>query len=108
GELSPHAPASSGSDTYRYDPADPTPNLGGAIFAFTGAGAVDQASLEERDDTLVYTGPVLTQDLTIIGQCKASVHARAALPHADFFVRLSDVDPNGVSRNICDGFMRVT
>lgn len=108
GELSPHAPAGTGSDTYRYDPADPTPNLGGAIFAFTGAGAVDQASLEERDDTLVYTGPVLTRDLTIIGPCKASLHAWAALPHADFFVRLSDVDPNGVSRNICDGFIRVT
>src|SRR5690606_29302370 len=25
-------------DTYRYDPRSPTPNVGGAIFAFAGAG----------------------------------------------------------------------
>ena len=30
------------------------------------------------------------------------------VPHADFFVRLNDVGPDGVSRNICDGFVRVT
>lgn len=100
--------SSTGSDIYRYDPADPTPNLGGAIFAFTGAGAVDQAPLESRTDTLTYTGPVLTSDLTIIGQPSVSIVARAALPHADLFARLSDVGPDGVSRNICDGFIRLT
>ncbi|MBJ3783337.1 CocE/NonD family hydrolase [Devosia sediminis] len=98
----------SGSDTYRYDPASPTPNLGGAIFAFTGAGAVDNASLEARGDVLTYTGRVLTSELTVIGQCQVSLVAGATLSHADFFVRLNDVAPDGVSRNICDGFVRVT
>lgn len=97
-----------GSDQYRYAPNDPTPNLGGAIFAFTGAGAQDNASLEGRADVLTYTGPVLLKPLTIIGQCQVRLRARATLPHADFFVRLSDVDPNGVSTNICDGLLRVT
>jgi putative CocE/NonD family hydrolase len=96
------------SDQYRYDPNDPTPNLGGAIFAFTGAGAQDNAPLEGRADVLTYTGPVLLKPLTIIGQCHVRLRARATLPHADFFVRLSDVDPNGVSTNICDGLLRVT
>lgn len=100
--------SSTGSDRYRYDPADPTPNLGGAIFAFTGAGSVDQAPLESRADVLTYTGPVLTTNLTIIGQPSVTLAARATLPHADFFVRLSDVGPDGISRNICDGFVRVT
>lgn len=103
-----HVEASSGSDTYRYDPSDPTPNLGGAIFAFTGAGAVDNAPLEARSDVLVYTGPVLLRQLTIIGQCQIKLHARASMPDVDFFVRLNDVDPNGVSRNICDGLLHVT
>lgn len=97
-----------GNDRYRYDPSDPTPNLGGAIFAFTGAGAQDNAPLEARSDVLTYTGPALLKPLTIIGQCQVRLRARASLPHADFFVRLSDVDPNGVSTNICDGFLRVT
>lgn len=100
--------ASTGSDAYRYDPADPTPNLGGAIFAFTGAGAVDNAPLENRPDVLVYTGGVLTREMTVIGQCQVKLVARAKLPNVDFFVRLNDVGPDGVSRNICDGFTRLT
>ncbi|MBE7732454.1 CocE/NonD family hydrolase [Devosia faecipullorum] len=108
GELANTGARGTGIARYRYDPADPTPSLGGAIFAFTGAGAVDNASLEARPDVLAYTGPVLTAPLTLIGQCQVHVHARAALPHADFFVRLNQVGPNGVSTNICDGFIRVT
>ena len=106
--LTPTAPTSSGVDRYRYDPADPTPNLGGAIFAFTGAGAVDNAPLEARSDVLVYSSPPLSEMLTVIGQSTVSLHARATLPHADFFVRLCDVSPAGRSINICDGLYRVT
>ena len=108
GELIDSGTPSNGSDRYRFDPADPTPNLGGAIFAFTGAGAVDNARLENRPDVLTYTGRVLTSALTVIGSCQVTLRARASLPHADFFVRLNDVGPDGISRNICDGFTRVT
>ncbi len=97
-----------GSDSYRYDPADPTPNLGGAIFAFTGAGAVDNAPLEQRPDVLTYTSAVLLSDMTVIGQPQARVRLSAAHPHVDVFVRLNDVSPEGVSTNICDGFVRLT
>ena len=78
------------------------------MFAFTGAGAVDNAPLEARSDVLVYTGGVLTSDTTVIGQCQVTLNARATLPHVDFFVRLNDVGPDGISRNVCDGFVRVT
>jgi uncharacterized protein len=108
GTLVDNEPAGKGSDTYRYDPANPTPNLGGAIFAFTGAGSVDNAPLEARPDVLVYTGRVLTREMIVIGQCQVNLVARATLPHVDFFVRLNDVGPDGVSRNVCDGFVRVT
>ena len=108
GTLADAKATSTGADTYRYDPADPTPNLGGAIFAFTGAGAVDNAPLEARPDVLTYTGRVLTSEVVVIGQCQVTLRARATLPHADFFVRLNDVGPDGISRNVCDGFVRVT
>lgn len=93
---------------YRYDPADPTPNLGGAIFAFTGAGPVNQRSLEARTDTLCFTSEALDAPLTIIGNATATIFMRASVPYADLFVRLNDVDARGRSINICDGFLRTT
>ncbi len=95
-------------DRYRYDPRNPTPALGGAMFAFTGAGPVDNAPLEQRRDVLVYTSDQLFSPVTIIGQVRATLYARASLPNADFFVRLCDVDEKGISTNICDGIVRKT
>jgi putative CocE/NonD family hydrolase len=95
-------------DRYRYDPAEPTPNLGGAIFAFAGAGPVDNAPLEKRADVLTFTSEPLFSPLTIVGNVQVTLHARASIPNADFFVRLCDVDDNGVSINICDGLIRKT
>jgi putative CocE/NonD family hydrolase len=96
------------ADTYRYDPAEPTPNIGGAIFAFTGAGPMNNAPLESRADVLTYSSEPLFTPITIIGNVRVTLYARATLPNADFFVRLCDVDERGVSTNICDGFIRMT
>ena len=93
---------------YRYDPADPTPNVGGAMFAFTGAGPVWQRPLEKRQDVLVFTSQRLDRALTVIGKVSARVYIRASIPHADLFVRLNDVNRKGFSVNICDGFVRLT
>ncbi len=95
-------------DTYRYDPRKPTPNVGGAIFAFTGAGPVDNRELEARSDVLTYTSEPLFTATSIIGNVRVTLYARASLPTADFFVRLCDVDEKGASINICDGFVRMT
>lgn len=108
GTLADTGKRAAGVDRYRYDPADPTPNLGGAIFAFTGAGPVDNAPLEARRDVLTYTSRVLTREMTVIGQCTVNVILRSSRPHVDVFVRLNDVGPDGVSRNICDGLARLT
>jgi putative CocE/NonD family hydrolase len=108
GGLSRSEPASPASDRYRYDPANPTPNIGGNMFAFTGAGPVDNAPRENRADVLSYTSEPLAEDLTIIGQTQVTLHARASLPHVDFFLRLCDVGLDGVSINVCDGLIRVT
>jgi len=103
------APALPGAPSrYRYDPADPTPNLGGAIFAFTGAGPVWQRPLEARPDVLVFSTVPLMDSLTIIGNVTARIFMRTSTGHGDLFVRISDVNPLGVSTNICDGFIRTT
>jgi uncharacterized protein len=89
---------------YRYDPADPTPSVGG-IGMLTG-GALDQRGLEARPDVLVFTSDALTEPLLLLGPVEAELHVASTLDHTDFYVCLCDVDPDGVSRNVCDGLQR--
>jgi putative CocE/NonD family hydrolase len=106
GVLSQRPVKASPPDAYIYDPRDPTPNLGGAIFAFSGAGPVDQAPLENRSDVLVFTSEPLVSAITVIGNVRVTLYARATLTNADLFLKLCDVDPAGRSINICDGIIR--
>jgi uncharacterized protein len=96
--------SSSEPDRYRYDPADPTPSLGG-IGMLTG-GAIDNRALEARPDVLVYTSDELREPLEIIGSVQADLSVTSSLDHSDFFVRLCDVYPDGRSINVCDGLKR--
>jgi len=108
GGLGPEAPpAASPPDSYRYDPADPTPALGGAFLGSEGAGPQDNRPLEARPDVLCYTTPPLAQAVEIIGMVRLELYARSSLPHTDFFGRLCDVAPDGRSTNVCDGLLRV-
>ncbi|MFC9427634.1 CocE/NonD family hydrolase [Streptomyces sp. NPDC056987] len=102
-------PADAAPDGYRYDPADPTPALGGARMSFAAkAGALDQAALEARPDVVTYTTSTLTQDIEVIGEVGAEIFFRSSLPYADIFVRLCDVDEKGRSLNVCDGLTSLT
>jgi hypothetical protein len=91
---------------YTYDPADPTPSYGGAILLSRDA-VVDNAPLERRDDVLTFTTEPLTEPLEAIGEVSAELWARGRPPHFDLFVRLCEVDREGVSRNVCDGLRSV-
>jgi putative CocE/NonD family hydrolase len=105
--LSPDAPEAAPPDTYRYDPADPTPSLSGATLDPLRAGAKDQRRREGRADVLVYSSSVLRRDLTVAGPVAADIFMRSSRPHFDVFVRLCEVDAKGRSRNVCDGIQRV-
>jgi len=96
-------PGDSGPDRYRYDPADPTPAIGGVRIIRGSAGRVDNTALEARPDVLTYTTAPLESDVEVIGEVSAQIWFRSSLPQADVFVRLCDVDPGGKSWNICDG-----
>jgi uncharacterized protein len=99
--------AGSPPDGYRYDPANPTPALGGALLAVRGAGAVDNRPLEARPDVVCYTTPPLERNLEIAGPVRMELYARSSLPRTDFHGRLCDVAPDGRSTNVCDGLFRV-
>ncbi len=107
GGLHTRTPEMSAPDRYRYDPADPTPSVGGSLLARSG-GPRDNRHLERRSDVLVYTSAALVRDLTVIGPVTADLRVQSSLEHTDFFVRLCDVEPSGKSRNICDGLQRMT
>ncbi|MEW5873315.1 MAG: CocE/NonD family hydrolase [Chloroflexota bacterium] len=93
--------------TYCYDPAHPTPALGGALMS-QHAGSYDNRSLESRPDVLTFTSAPLEQGLEIMGETNLVLFARSSLEHTDFFARLCDVHPNGRSMNICDGLLRLS
>lgn len=100
----------------RYDPADPTPSIGGNGLA-QRAGVRDNTALERRGDVLVFTSPPLVEAVEVIGAVAAEVMvgvrsagdpSSAAAERPSLFVRLCDVDERGRSWNVCDGVARVT
>jgi putative CocE/NonD family hydrolase len=107
GGLAPDPPPDSEPDRYRYDPADPTPNVGGASMG-RDAGPRDNRAPESRPDVLVYTSASLDRDLEVIGAVSAEIWLRSNLEHTDLFARLCDVEPSGTSTNVCDGLLRLT
>lgn len=90
--------------TYRYDPGDPTPSMGGTGL-MTG-GSVENGPLEARADVLVFTSAPLDDALELVGPVRADLEVSSTLDHTDFFVRLCDVHPDGRSFNVCDALQR--
>lgn len=90
---------------FTYNPANPTPTVGGPMIQ--KGGVVDDSSLTERSDVLAYTGDPLSSDLTVIGSVQIRLDHRSELSDADLFVRLSEVDARGRSRNVTEGYTRL-
>jgi putative CocE/NonD family hydrolase len=110
GRLSREAPTQDEpSDTFRADPANPTPScpitetrpLKAAVW-----GPVDQSATEDRDDVLVYTSEPLTEPLTFAGNAAAKLHVSTDTPDADWALKLIDVHPDGFAQNIARGILR--
>ncbi|MDT5387822.1 MAG: uncharacterized protein QOE04_1463, partial [Mycobacterium sp.] len=92
---------------FRLQPGDPTPTIGGRLLLAVAAGYRDDGALAERADVLSFNGPELRADLEIIGVLYVEVARAVDTPSADVAVRISAVDPNGRSRNISDGYVRI-
>ncbi len=108
GGLSPDpVPGGAGPDTFVYDPADPTPSAGGPLLQPPGK-QVDNAAIEGRPDVLTYTSEPFPADQDLVGPVSARIFLRTGREHADLFVRVCDVDAQGVSRNVVDGIRRLS
>ena len=115
GGLSAEPPGDEPPDRFDYDPRDPVPTLGGNLSVQMMsqhaedpllAGPVDQRRLEARGDVLVYTSPVLDEDLTLIGPLQVLLCAASSARDTDFTARLTDVDRQGRSLVLSEGILR--
>jgi len=92
---------------YVYDPADPTPSIGGPSFNPHNSGPLDQAELEARSDVLVYTSPPQTSPLYVAGDVYVDLYATSDNPFTDFFVKLCSVNEKGYSVGVVEGLHRM-
>jgi uncharacterized protein len=107
GGLAGTAPADGASASFRYDPSDPTPTIGGRLLSPNG-GYRDDTALSARRDVLTFTSDPLDSDLVVHGCPVAELAHTSDNPFVDVFVRISEVDSKGKSRNVSDGYRRLT
>ena len=105
GRLEPGPPAGDATVSFRYDPADPTPTVGGRLLS-RQAGYRDDSALACRPDVLSFTGEALTTDLCLCGTPEVELDYRCDTPYFDVFVRVSEVGDDGRSHNVSDGYRR--
>ncbi|GGJ59799.1 CocE/NonD family hydrolase [Deinococcus roseus] len=106
GGLAEQQPEGAAASTFTYDPLDPTPTHGGQLLEH--GGVKDCRVLSARKDVLTFTDPVLKEALEVMGVPEVELFHRSDNPHADVFVRLCELDAQGRSRNISDGFCRLS
>lgn len=89
------------------DPENPVPTLGGANLPMgIKAGPFDQRKLEERQDVLVFSTPVLEEPIAITGSACVTLTVVTDAPDCDLAVRLTDVHEDGKSMLLADSIQR--
>jgi putative CocE/NonD family hydrolase len=98
--------AETASSAFIFDPSNPTPTIGGDILRGK-AGSVDDSVLSSRSDVLSFTTEPLDADTEFVGKATVTLAHSTDSPYADIFVRICEVDANGKSHNICEGYQRL-
>ncbi len=104
GVLVPESPSEQMSDSYVYDPENPSP---GSPFEPMFDGMTNCIEKwQDRSDVLVYTTPPLEEDLNVTGNVSMVLYAASSAVDTDFFVRLTDVYPDGRAFLLTLGMVR--
>jgi len=104
GKLAQQEPKQAGTDQYLYDPKNPVPTLFDPPIYFLFPN--DQRPLADRKDILVYQSEPFTERVEVTGNPVVEFYAASSAPDTDWFVRLIDVAPDGLARNVSDGVVR--
>lgn len=109
GYLSMNQPEDEEADTFVYDPVNPVPTKGGGtLFAASltmSPGPIDQSSIEEREDVLVYTTAPLTEAVEVTGPIKVKLWASTDAKDTDFTAKLVDTAPDGRAIILTEGIV---
>lgn len=99
GRLAPAPPAPSTglrpARTYRYDPRQPVPTLGGRNLPPLPSGPRDLRALEARSDVLRFASDPLPAPLALCGSVEAALTVSADRPDVDVALLLADAHPDG-------------
>ncbi len=105
--LAPSEQKESHSVSFRYDPRNPVPTVGGRNL-FIDSGPKDQREIEKRGDVIIFTTEPLKENLEVTGRIHASIYFETDKKDTDVVVRLMDVYPDGKSVLIVDGIRRLS
>ncbi|MBC6936527.1 MAG: CocE/NonD family hydrolase [Chloroflexi bacterium] len=108
GLLSPEIPGDEPPDTYLYNPLRPVPTVGGQVLipGANGTGPRDQRQVEEREDVLVYSTPVLDRPIEVTGPIQLELFITSSALDTDFTGKLVDVYPDGRALILTEGILR--
>jgi hypothetical protein len=110
GSLSTSASKAEPSDSYLYNPMNPTPTFGGPLCCdekHMEPGPRDQRSIENRDDVLVYSTGPLAKDMEVTGPVTATLFVKSSAVDTDFTAKLLDVGPDGFAQDLTEGILRM-
>lgn len=97
-------------DEFIYDPSNPVPSLGDDDWGYLEemrSGSFDQSSIEIRQDVLVYSSPVLTNDVQVTGPVEVILYISSDVKDTDLTAKLVDVYPDGKAYNVAESIQRV-
>ena len=109
GVLSVDRPDGERPDHFVYDPLNPCPTTGGALFPYpldVPPGQWDQERVEARPDVLCYTSAPVEHDFEVTGPVEVRLWGASTALDTDFTAKLVDVAPDGTPFNLCDGIIR--
>ncbi len=110
--MKPPTSSESTATSYKHDPANPVPTLGGnnlpdSIGGTIPCGPMDQSPLNDRTDVLSFTTEVFTSELALSGGISATIYVSSDAIDTDFMVKISDVYPTGEVRILQDNAVRM-
>jgi len=107
GRLTAERPGDEKPDTYRHDPKNPVPTIGGNNLLLP-SGPKDQREAEKRDDVLSFTSDALDAPLEVTGEVAVRLWVSSTAADAHFMAKLCDVYPDGRSMLVLDGARAVS
>ncbi|MBT5877318.1 MAG: CocE/NonD family hydrolase [Candidatus Latescibacteria bacterium] len=109
GTLSMDSPGQTMGDTIVYDPKDPVPTCGGAIYWGLepfGLGPADQRSILARPDVLYYRSEPVTARLAVVGEIILDLILASSAEDTDVIAKLCVEQSDGTVMSLTVGSLR--